>query len=59
MDYLIHIDTISMEFVHFVFQVGQNFCKIFFLSMKIVFILEKSVDPDKIPPYAKTHHIHF
>ena len=38
--------------VHFVFQgvASQNFYKVMYLSLEIVFILANSVDPDEMPP---------
>ena len=52
MDYPIHIDTISMEwsilyFKGFSVNVYKNDV---FTSLKIVFILANSADPDEMPP---------
>ena len=53
MDYLIHIDTISMDLSILCFKGFLNFN--IFRALKIVFILANSVDPDKILHYAAYH----
>ena len=57
LDYPIHIDTISMELSilylkGFSVQISINGI---FLSLKIVFILANSADPDEMLPYAAFH----
>ena len=51
MDYPIQIDTLSME-LSILGSAGQN-CV--FLSLKIVFVLANSSDPDEMRPYAAFH----
>ena len=57
MDYPIHIDTISMElsisyFKGFSVKISINGV---LLSLKIVFILAYSADPDEMLPYVAFH----
>ena len=57
-DYPIHIDTISMELSILYFEgllVKISIKFDIFLSLKIVFILANSADPDEMLPYAAFH----
>ena len=58
MDYPTHIDTTSME-LSILYLKGlpgeillYNYV---FMSLKIVFILANSADPDEMPPYSAIH----
>ena len=56
-DYSIHIDTISMELSILFFKGFQVkiSTKDVFLTMKIVFILASSADPDELQLYSAFH----
>ena len=58
MGYPIDIDTISMELSLWCFDelpFKMSIKQWVFLSLKIVFILANSEDPDEMPPYVAFH----
>ena len=53
MDFPLHIDTISMDLSILHFKGSQ--VELSNLSLKIVFILANSADPDEMPNYGAFH----